>query len=291
MDRKTDFILEKNLERKDKDLHKRFSSAVFAMPYVLSKYKKVFPYFTDHTIAHSMDVIEFCNKIIADQIDKLNADEIYAILLAAYLHDTGMGISQKDYEEFSPQIDFGNYFDNHDKNDTGAIIRSFHNEYSGLYIKKYANFFELPSKEHLFAIVQIARGHRKTNLEDKNEYPVDYKVPNGNTICLPYLSALVRLADEIDVAVTRNMLLDISMDELTDEVDILEFGKHEAIREVVVREKEFVLKVKTDNLEMRKEIDKLASKMQVTLDTCRHAVNGVTPFEIKQERIVIEDID
>ena len=290
MDKKNDFLLEKHLEKLDKELSKRFSSAVFAMPYVLSKYKKVFPYFTDHTIAHSMNVIEFCNKIIGEQINKMNADEAYVILLAAYLHDTGMGISMKDYQEFAPYIDYGDYFTNHSKDDVPNIIRAFHNEFSGLYIKKYANFFEFPSKEHLHAIVQIARGHRKTDLEDEKEYPIDFKVPNGNTICLPYLSALVRLADEIDVTASRNLLLDITMEELTSEHDILEFGRHEVVKALEVNEKEFVMVVDTKNDKMLEEVNHLKEKMQHTLDVCRHAVNGVTPFEIKQESIIIKKI-
>ena len=68
----------------------------------------------------------------------MNADEIYTLLTACYFHDVGMGISEKDYREFSPKIDFGQYFDTHSREDIPRIIRDFHNEYSGLFIRKYA---------------------------------------------------------------------------------------------------------------------------------------------------------
>lgn len=289
--RENDFALERRLALLDKKLHKKFTDVVFSMPFILSNYKKVFPNFTDHAIIHSLNVIEFCNKIIGDQINKLNADEIYSILLGCYLHDTGMGVGYRDYHDFSKEIDFKNYFDTHDRSDIPSIIRNFHHEYSGLFIKKYAHFLELPSEEHLFAIVQIARGHRKLDLEDRKEFPIDLKVPNGNTICLPYLASLVRLADEIDVTAARNCMLDVNYKNLKNEIDLLEFMKHDAIKDLVVTEKEFIMLVDTDNKEILKHLTVAANKMQQTLDNCRKAVNGVTPFIIKQVKIVIKNIE
>lgn len=83
----------------------------------------------------------------------MNADEIYVLLMGCYLHDIGMGISQKDYEEFRTQIDFGTYFEHNSQDDVSKIIRDFHHEFSGAYIRKYAGFLEIPSQEHLFAVV------------------------------------------------------------------------------------------------------------------------------------------
>ena len=287
---KYDFLLEGRLRELDKDLHSRFSDTVFAMERILSNYKLIFPDFTDHSELHSLNVIEFCNKLIGKQIDNLNADEIYAILMGCYFHDTGMGISERDYDEFTKQIDFKDYFDTHDRNNRPDIIRAFHNEYSGLLIKKYAAFFDFPSKEHMFAVIQISRGHRKTDLEDEKEYPKALKLPNGNTICLPYLSALVRLADEIDVTAQRNLQSTYDINKITKEIDLVEFMKHEAIRDLEVKEKEFILKVHTDDDKLFEKIKIVASKMQKTLDYCRKAVNGVTPHIITQEKVVVERI-
>ncbi|MCR4912030.1 MAG: HD domain-containing protein [Bacilli bacterium] len=255
---------------------------------MLSNYKLIFPNFTDHTELHSLNVIDFCNRIIGGQIEKLNQDEIYTLLLGCYFHDTGMGISKKDFDEFSAQIDFGNYFETHDKENLPEIIRSFHNEYTGLFIKKYSKFFEFPSVNHMFVIMQISRGHRKTNLEDPKEYPLAFEVPNGNTICLPYLAALVRLADELDVAADRNPQAIYDLNKIVQEKDLIEFMKHEAVRDLVIKDKEFVMKVSTNDEKILKGLKEVASKMQKTLDQCRSAVNGKIKFEITQERVVIE---
>ena len=242
-----DFSLERRLKELDPSLHSRFVDTVFALQQILSNYQLIFPLFTDHTELHSLNIIEFCNKLIGEQIDKLNADEIYAILMGCYFHDTGMGVSKNDFAEFSKKIDFGDYFLTHDKDNYPEIIRNFHNEYSGLFIQKYARFFEFPSKEHMFAIIQISRGHRKTNLLDLEEYPVELKVPNGNTICLPYLSALVRLADEIDVTASRNSEAIYDLSKIVEEVHLIEFMKHEAVKGLELKEKEFVMYVSTND--------------------------------------------
>lgn len=286
--KKTDFALERRLRELDVNLHQRFTDAVFALQHILSNYKLIFPDFTDHTELHSLNIIEFCNELVGDQIDKLNADEIYCLLLGCYFHDTGMGISHKDFEEFSKKIDFGNYFDTHDKDNLPEIIRNFHNEYSGLFVKKYAEFFEFPSDEHLFAIMQISRGHRKTNLLDDNEYPLSLKLQNSdNTICVKYLSALVRLADEIDVTAARNSHVIYDISKLTHEIDIIEFMKHDAVKGLLIDKKEFTLLIETDDEKIFSGLEKVAAKMQKTLDYCRSAINSVSQFEITQERVKI----
>ena len=287
---KYDFSLERRLKELDPVLHARFTDTVFALQQILSNYQLIFPLFTDHTELHSLNIIEFCNKLIGDQIDKLNADEIYCILMGCYFHDTGMGISKNDFDEFSKKIDFGNYFATHDKDNYPEIIRNFHNEYSGLFIKKYARFFEFPSEEHMFAIIQISRGHRKTNLLDQNEYPVALKVPNGNTICLPYLSALVRLADEIDVTASRNSEAIYDLSKIVEEVHLIEFMKHEAVKGLEIKQKEFVMYVSTDDEKIYQSLIVLAGKMKKTLDECRNVVNVETRYQITQENVRIERI-
>ncbi len=288
MTRDYDFAMERRLHELSPELHGRFTESVFGLQHILSNYLLIFPTFTDHTELHSLNVIDFCNRIIGAQIDKLNADEIYCLLMGCYFHDTGMGIREKDFEEFSRKIDFGDYFETHSRDNVSEIVRSFHNEYSGLFLKKYADLFDIPSDNHLRAIIQISRGHRKTDLNDEKEYPIAMPVDGGNTVCFPYLSGLIRLADEIDVAAGRNLSFLYDTQSLTNEKDVIEFGKHEAIKEVVVFEDKFVLIVDTDDEFVYNNIRKMASKMQKTLDECRFAVNERTPYTITQKTIELE---
>lgn len=290
MDNEYSFAMERRLRELSPELHARFTDSVFGLQHILSNYLLIFPTFTDHTELHSLNVIDFCNRIIGSGIDKLNADEIYCLLMGCYFHDTGMGIRKKDFDEFSRQIDFGDYFETHSRDCIPDIIRDFHNEYSGLFLRKYSALFDIPSKEHLYAIIQISRGHRKTDLTDEKEYPVAMSVESGNTICFPYLSVLIRLSDEIDVAVGRNLSFLYELDTLTNEKDIIEFGKHEAIKEVEVLEDRFVLVIDTDDEYVFGNIKKMSLKMQKTLDECRRAIIGRTPYTITQKTIELKRI-
>ena len=286
-----DYAMERRLRDTDPALHARFTAAVFGLQHVLENYKLIFPTFTDHTELHSLTVIDFCNRLIGDQIEKMNPTEIYTLLMGAYFHDTGMGITKKDYLAFSEKIDFGNYFDTHSREDCSKVIRDFHNEFSGLFIRKYAGVFEIPSDEILWAVIEVARGHRKTSLMDEKAYPLALETPGGRTICLPYLSALIRLADEIDVSSARNpkLLYDIeSID--PDSTDYFEHKKHIAVRDLIITDDSFILSVRTDEEDVFEGIEKMTVKMKKTLDDCREAVNGRTPYVISQKNILIDRI-
>ncbi len=285
-----DFAMERLLREKDPVLHKRFSSAVFAVQHILSNFKLLFPEYTDHSSLHSMKVIDLCNELIGDQIAKMNADEIYVLLTGCYFHDTGMGITKKDYRDFSKEIDFGNYFDTHDRDDYAAIIRSFHNEFSACFIRKYADLFDIPSGEHEWAIVQVARGHRKTDLLDEREYPVAYPMPNGNTVCLPYIAALIRLADEMDAAADRNPILLYDLEALTDDLSVVENTRLHDVKSMDITRDAFVLNTTPSSDEIRASMDRMVEKMRETLTLCRKAVVGRTPFSITQSRIEVREI-
>ena len=290
-ERNYDFSMERLLRKLNPELHRRFTDAVFALQYNLSNYKLIFPEYTDHTNLHSMTVIDFCNRLIGDRIDRLNEDEIYVLLMSCYFHDTGMGITMKDFEEFSSRIPFGSYFDTHARDNYPEIIRTFHHEFSGQFIRKYAGLFEIPSPEHEHAIIQISRGHRKTNLMDEKEYPTDYRMPDGNTVCMPYLAALIRLADEIDVAAARNPIMLYDIAALTDEIEIVENKKVKAVRQLLVSDDAFTLEVSTPEEEILRQIREMVIKMQKTLDYCREAVIGRTPYTITQEKVLMEVLE
>ena len=290
MNKQYDFSLERRLRELDPKLHQLFADTVFALQQILSNYQLIFPDFTDHTELHTLNVIDFCNNLIGKQIDQLNADEIYVLLLGCYFHDTGMGISHHDFEEFSKNIDFGNYFDTHERDNYPEIVRNFHHEYSGQFLKKYAKFFEFPSKEHLFAVIQISRGHRKTDLYDENEYPINLKVPNGHTICLPYLAALVRLADEIDVTASRNSKAIYDLNKIVEEIDLIEFMKHEAVKSLEIDEDKFTMIISSDNQNILDRLNILAGKMKKTLDYCRDVVNSRTHYQITQNDVIVKEI-
>ena len=126
---------------------------------------------------------------------------------------------------------------------------------------------------------------------DEQEYSPEYRMPDGNTVCLPYLAALIRLADEIDVAASRNPVLLYDLAALTDENDIIENKKVDAVRSLLVTESAFTLMVSTPDEDIMDRIRKLADKMQKTLDYCRSVVFSRTPYIITQEKVLVEMLD
>ena len=141
----------------------------------------------------------------------------------------------------------------------------------------------------MWAIIEIARGHRKTPLLDERQYPPAFEVPGGSTICLPYLAALIRLCDEIDVTASRNSALLYDLESFTEETSVLEHKKHQAVKELIVSRDAFIMVVMTQEEDVMEGLIRMKEKMQQTLDDCRQAVTGRTPFVITQEKVLIRE--
>lgn len=280
----TDFLCESKLNKLSPALHRRVSDTAVVMFNLLEKYQTYFPEYTDHTVLHSLQVIDFCNKLIGEQIDNLNEDELYVLLMSCYLHDSGMGITESDYKKLHDIVVSDEYIRNNPDVDVREIIRNFHQDFSAEFIRKHSMIFDIPSPEHTEAIARVSRGHRKTDLFDEAEYPADFRVPGGNTVCLPYLASLIRLADELDIAKDRNI------DFIYTDKGNIEFAKHRAIRRLRTEEDRFVLEVESDNREVYEFVMKCIDKLQFTIDQCADVVEKRTDFTIRQKKVEVEVI-
>ena len=283
-----DFLLEKRLKEEAPDLHQRVVDCVFVLQRTLDSFLSWFPDFTDHSSLHSMDVLDFCNQLIGEQIKLLTIPECYALVMACYLHDIGMGVTRDNFESFTKEINFADYVRKNPDASEAKIIRDFHNEYSGLFIRRYADLFDIPSEDLVFAIIQLSRGHRKTDLYDEKEYPT-IQTPDG-VIRTAYLSAVLRLADEIDVGADRNPELLFDTSKLTKQVDIDAFGTHESIKTVEVTKSEIILHTLPKEPRYVPLIEELAGKIQKTLDYCRDVAAKRSDLRITQERVVVKGL-
>lgn len=285
-----DFLLERLLREREPLLHKRVKDSVFVLEHMLNAFLVRFPNFTDHSVLHSLDVLRFCNEIIGEErAQKLSAGEIYVIIMAAYLHDIGMGIGEKEYKEFSADEAFAEYFRLHENPDSATVVRTFHNEFSGMFIRKYAGLFDIPSEDLTFAVIQTSRGHRKTDLYDEKEFP-DLETEYG-TVRTSYTAAIIRLADEIDVASERNPELLFDSSTYTDEGASLAFGSHESIRRVEVTEDAIILHTRPISEEFVHVVDELAEKIQGTLDYCRDVTEKRSDIGITQKDVLEKPSD
>ena len=276
----SDCLCERRLSELSPDLHGRARNTAVVMSFALEKYKTYFPDFTDHTILHSMQVMNFCNQLIGEEfIDLLNADEIYILIMSAYLHDSGMGISDEDYRSFYETVVSDEYRAAHPNITAREAIRSFHQSFSGRFITKYADLFDIPSKEHVRAISLVSEGHRKLDLYDENVMPSVLTLENGNAVRLPYLAALIRLADELDIASDRNISF------LYEENDTVFKRMHAAIRHMSILPDRFALNVETDDEELLARINEEIEKLADTLSVCVDVVEKRTPFRIRQTTV------
>ncbi len=71
-----DFMIEKRLRKLAPELHQSVIDFTFTLNGFLDRFLPRFPNFTDHSILHSLDVLEYSNYIIGEeQINQLNAAE------------------------------------------------------------------------------------------------------------------------------------------------------------------------------------------------------------------------
>ena len=158
---KTDYNIERRLATIDSDLHNCYKDCMTISQDMLSRYESTFPDFTDHTVLHSLDILDTCNVLIGDQLDQLSADDLYVLLMGILYHDVGMGISISDYEQFLPL--FPNHYVPSPGEERRDVIRKNHHEFSVLFLNKYGEILNFPNDRYLAAVIQVCRGHRKTD--------------------------------------------------------------------------------------------------------------------------------
>ena len=288
----SDFLLENRLRKLNPELHQRFADTVVSLRKTLFRFRKLFPEYTDHSGLHSMTVIDFCNRLIGpEQAERLNADSIYTLLMSCYLHDIGMAISEKQYEDALKEIPFGDYFQKNPDAEKERVVRDFHQEFSAAFVRRYARMLEIPSAEHEFAIIEVCRGHRRTDLFDVSQFPPHYTVPGGNEIPLPYLAALIRLADEIDVVAARNPIMLYDIESFTDAEEIAYHKQHEAVKELIIEEDAFILHAVHTDEDIERMIAGTRDKMEKTLLYCREAARKQSSFRITQKEVRILYLD
>lgn len=191
---------------------------------ILDKYITNFPDYTDHTINHSKKVLEYAEYALAKEVKNLTQDEIYILIMAGFLHDIGMcptNEMKKRIKE-SPEFKASNKsFEDY--------LRNIHHELSYEYITKHWKKLGIVNEVYAEAIGLVGMGHRIVDLLDFDNYNTEFPVQSGTEyVCLPYLAAVLRLADELDI--TNDRTPELLFDEYLPENKISkkEWEKHKA---------------------------------------------------------------
>ena len=272
-----DFLLELRLKQLNRDLAYRQTCCMSLFEQMLQKILRAFPTFTDHTLLHSLSVTNLANQMLGREVEKLNAEEIYILLMAAALHDVGMAVSDRDFEQFLRAQGQGKYSGEYSEAEKMDLIRSLHNEFSAAFVKKYWEIFDIPGERYAAAIAEVCRGHRKTDLFNEDEYPVDYDLEDGGKrVNLALLAAVVRLADELDVASDRNpeLLYVEGTKGGTNAESIREFAKHDAIRTVEFTRDTVLIAADTGDAGIAEAVEEVVEKIRETLSYCLSVVEN-----------------
>lgn len=279
-----DYGIERRLAQCAPELHSRYRDCVVVSQRMLSRYENYFPDFTDHTVLHSLDILDFCNQLIGSQIEKLTAEDLYVLLLGALFHDIGMGVSVSDFEEFRKVLGFP---EPADETALAWAVRDHHQELSGLYLKKYWHLLDFPNEAYAQAVIQVCRGHRKTDLLDEKGYPPRFEVEPGKAVSLPYLAALICLADELDIAADRNISFLYDVERMPSARDRREFRKHMAIRRVELTPDRVVVHAWTEDPELRGGVTDVTAKLRDKLLLCRRVAAERSSFVITQADVLL----
>ncbi len=159
-----------------------------------NKIFKAFPHFTPHGISHSLQVIKNIEYLLEPIFIQLSQDQLLCLLISAMCHDIGM----------APKLFKGESLDlNSEECD---LIRNTHHERSERFVNESPRFDKLESHIRT-AISRIVKGHRKVSLYSR-EY-IDRTFPVSD---LGFLTAIVRLADELEITYQRIQFLDSVID-------------------------------------------------------------------------------
>ena len=287
-----DYLLEKRLGQLSPDLSTRYRQCMSVFDLLLEKFHMVYPTFTDHSLLHCMNVLNYSNMLIGDNVEKLSADAIYIYLVAVALHDSGMSIEEKKFDEYVRKAGVTEYVREHPEESVISVSRRFHNDFSAVFIRENALLFDIPDDAYADAIARVARGHRKVDLLDRREYPVDFPVGEKNRVNLAVLGAYLRIADEMDMASDRNskLLENIYLEESGNEVSKLEFQKCESIRSVSCEGDALVVTCCPPGKAVEDGIREYADGLLTKLRNCREVIlsSGDFDFPYREVQLIIQ---
>ncbi len=121
----------------------------------------------------------------------------------------------------------------------------------------------------------------------KTGYPPQFEVEPGKTVSLPYLAALLCLADELDIAAERNVSFLYDVEKMPSPRDRREFRKHMAIRRVELEPDRVVVHAWTEDPEIRAGVEEVTDKLRDKLLLCRRVAAERSSFVITQADVVL----
>lgn len=269
--------LELRLKLVDSGLFSKFEETKLAVNLLLGKYSANFPTYTDHSAAHTLEVFEIASDLLTkSEIENLNADEIYILSMACLLHDIGMCIPVEKIKEISNSDDFIEYKKAHPDISTEEYIRDIHHLLSEQFILTEWEELKIPSEKYALGIGRVAAGHRKVDIGDFDIYEPRFFAKGGKSFtCLPYLSAILRIADELDVTNSRTPRLLTKYYMPNNEISIREWEKHMATSQRNYLDGTVVFEVVCSDQNIYAALQEQFEKIQNVINLCQKVIRSV----------------
>ncbi|MDA3953772.1 MAG: ATP-binding protein [Bacteroidales bacterium] len=240
-----------------------------------------FPDYTDHSINHSKSVLDYAELVLSEELNKLNEDEVYILIMAGFLHDIGMCPTSKMKTRILGSdkfIESNKSFENY--------LREIHHELSFEYITTHWEKLGIINETYAHAIGMVGMGHRVVNLLSFEEYKPEFIVKSGTEyVCLPYLAAIIRIADELDITNDRTPELLYSEYLPKNVISKKEWDKHKANYFVNFRHQTIKITAKCSDKDIYYALLKHYNKIE---DVIRYVQKVVTTLPSNERNLKID---
>jgi molecular chaperone HtpG len=269
--------IEQKLRELNTDLFSRLQETRQSVSALLQQYSKNFLTYTDHSLNHTEEVFKIISNVLNEhEISILSDKELYVLAMAALLHDIGMCIPEEKIVDIEENNLYTIHKQKHPDKSKEDLIRDLHHELSYEFIKKEFINLKIPNEFYAEAIALVARAHRKVELIDSDIYKPKFFLENGREfVCLPYLGAILRLSDELDITNSRTPTLLTKYYLPEQERSKLEWEKHRATLLVNMDADTILITSKTDDQNVYNALKSQFAKIEEVLEYCQKVIRNI----------------
>jgi len=189
--------LERALESKNIYLYNKLTKTKEKVGNLINEFSANFVLYTYHTKKHTENITDILGNKLLDESDltKLNEIELYILSTASYLHDIGICIPNENIED--KYISYLKEEGGYNFLEIEEYIREEHPYLTYEFILKNWDVLGL-ERDWKEAIALVSGKNRDVDIFEYQYF--DY-APDGrrDKVCLPYLNALIQLADMVDI--------------------------------------------------------------------------------------------
>lgn len=260
-------------------LYSKFEETKSEVNLLLGKYSSNFPSYTDHSINHTLEVFQIASEILTnDEVENLNSDEIYILSMACILHDIGMCIPEEKINQITESDDLISYKESHPNLTKEEFIRDIHHQLSRKFILQEWELLSIPSIKYAKAIGIVAEGHRKVDLGNFDVFEPQYFAKSGKEfVSLPYLAAILRIADELDVTNSRTPRILTKYYMPNNEISVREWAKHIATSQRNYLTNRVIFEVACSDQNIYAALQEQFEKIQNVINYCQKIIRAI-PF-------------